>query len=132
MKTIRVKKGYTPKVVGSPSTASQRTEQPTRLALVPEHIPFMKLRLKVKKGDRVALGSPLVEDKRNTDIQLLSPGGGRVVDVRFGPRRVIQEIIIQLDETEKTIEFQQYSQKDIDKMNRDELVQSLVTGGAWP
>jgi Na+-transporting NADH:ubiquinone oxidoreductase subunit A len=132
MKTIRVKKGYTPKVVGSPSTASQKTEQPTRLALVPGHIPFMKLRLKVKKGDRVALGSPLVEDKRNTDIQLLSPGGGRVVDVRFGPRRVIQEIIIQLDETEKTIEFQQYSQEDIDKMSRDELVRALVTGGVWP
>ncbi|MGD8881384.1 MAG: 4Fe-4S dicluster domain-containing protein [Desulfobacterales bacterium] len=132
MKTIRVKKGYTPKVVGSPSTALQKTEQPTRLALVPEQIPFVKLRLNVKKGDHVALGSPLVEDKRNTDIQLLSPGGGRVADVRFGPRRVIQEIIIQLDETEKIIEFQRYSQEDIDKMSREELVQALVTGGVWP
>jgi Na+-transporting NADH:ubiquinone oxidoreductase subunit A len=132
MKTIRVKKGYNPKVIGSPATESLSAEQPTRLALVPEHIPFLKLRLKVKKGDRIALGSPLVEDKRNPNIQLLSPGGGRVADVRFGPRRVIQEIIIQLDETEKTVEFQSYSAEDIDKVSRDELVEALVTGGVWP
>jgi len=132
MKTIRVKKGYNPKVIGSPSTESLKAAQPTRLALVPEHIPFMKLRLKVRKGDRIALGSPLVEDKRNTNIQLLAPGSGRVADIRFGPRRVIQEIIIQLDENQKTVEFQSYSQKDIDKMSRDALVQTLVTGGVWP
>ena len=107
MKTIRIKKGYQPKVVGLPSTAIQKAEPPTHLALVPKHIPFVKLRLKIKKDDRVALGSPLAEDKRNTAIRFLSPGGGRVVDIRFGERRVIEEIIIQLDETEKTIEFQQ-------------------------
>jgi Na+-transporting NADH:ubiquinone oxidoreductase subunit A len=132
IKTIRIKKGYHPKVVGSPSAAIQKAEPPTHLALVPEHIPFVKLRLKIKKGDRVALGSPLAEDKRNAAIQFLSPGGGRVVDICFGERRVIQEIIIQLDETEKTIEFQQYSKKDIDKMSRDQLVKALVDGGLWP
>jgi Na+-transporting NADH:ubiquinone oxidoreductase subunit A len=132
MKTIRVKKGYRPKVIGLPSAALQKTEPPTHLALVPEHIPFVKLRLKKKKGDRVALGSPLAEDKRNTAIQFLSPGGGRVVDIRFGERRVIQEIIIELDETEETIEFQQFSEKDIEKMSRDEIVQALVDGGLWP
>ena len=124
MKTIHAKKGYRPKIVGLPSAALQKAESPKHLALVPEHIPFVKLRLKIKKGDRVALGSPLAEDKRDTAIQFLSPGGGRVVDIRFGERRVIQEIIIQLEETEETIEFQQYSEKDIEKMSRDEMVAS--------
>jgi Na+-transporting NADH:ubiquinone oxidoreductase subunit A len=131
MKTIRVKKGYHPNFVGLPSSEIQKAEPHTHLALVPEHIPFVKLLFKIKKGDRVALGSPLAEDKRNTAIQFLSPGGGRVVDIRFGARRVIQEIIIQLDETEKTIEFQQYSKKDIDKMSRDQLVKELLDGGLW-
>ena len=118
MKNIRAKKGYNLKVVGSPSPASQKAEQPTHLALLPERIPFVRPRLKVAEGDRVARGSPLIEDKRDTDIQFLSPGGGRVTDIRFGPRRVIQEIVIQLDETEKTIEFERYSQNDIDNMSR--------------
>ena len=132
MKTIRVKKGYNLKIVGSPCTASQMTERPTRLAMLPEHIPFVKPRLKVAKGERVALGSPLFEDKRNPNIHFLSPGGGRVTDIRFGPRRVIQEIVIELDDTEKAIEFERYSQADIDKMSREQLVQALVSGGLWP
>ena len=132
MKNIRIKKGYNLKVVGSPSATAQKTEQPTHLALLPEHIPFVKPRLKIAKGDQVALGSPLIEDKRNPQIQFLSPGGGRITDIRFGPRRVIQEIIIKLDETEKAVEFERYSQEDIDKMSREQLIQALVTGGLWP
>ncbi len=131
MKTIRVKKGYNLNVAGSPSTALQKTEQPARLALLPERLPFVKPRLKVAKGDSVALGSVLIEDKRNTDIQFLSPGGGRVVDIRFGPRRVIREIIIQLDESERAVEFERYSQEDIGKMSRQQVVQALVSGGLW-
>ena len=132
MKNIRVRKGYNLRIVGSPSTALQKAEQPTRLALLPDHIPFVKPRLKVAKGDRVAIGSPLIEDKRNPDIRFLSPGSGRVADIRFGPRRVIQEIIILLDENEKKIEFERYNQDAIDKVKREELVQALVAGGLWP
>ena len=132
MKTIRIKKGYNLKVVGSPSIATQNAEQPTYLALLPERIPFVKPRLKIAKGDRVALGSPLIEDKRNPQTQFLSPGGGHITDIHFGPRRVIQEIIIKLDETEEAVEFEQYSPEDIDKMSREQLIQTLVTGGLWP
>ena len=132
MKTIRIKKGYDLKVVGSPSSSLQKAEQPTHLALLPEHIPFVKPRLKIAKGDRVALGSPLIEDKRNPQIQFLSPGGGRIADIRFGPRRVIEQIIIKLDETEQAVEFERYSPEDIDKMSREQLIQALVTGGLWP
>ncbi len=132
MKIIRIKKGYNLKVVGSPSVSVQKTEQPTHLALLPEHLPFVKPRLKVAKGDHVALGSPLIEDKRNPKIQFLSPGGGCITDIRFGPRRVIQEIIIKLNETEKAVDFERYSPEDIDKMSRDQLIQALITGGLWP
>ena len=132
MKSIRIKKGYNLKLVGSPSIATQKTDQPTHLALLPERIPFLKPRLKVAKGDHVALGSPLIEDKRNPQIQFLSPGGGRIIDIRFGPRRVIREIIIKLDETEKAVEFERFSPQDIDKMSREQLIQALITGGLWP
>jgi Na+-transporting NADH:ubiquinone oxidoreductase subunit A len=132
MKTIRVKRGYDLKLVGSPSEESIRLDSPTRLALLPEHIPFVKPRLKIEKGDTVALGSELIEDKRNTDIRFLSPGGGRVADIQFGPRRVIREIVIELDETEKAVEFQRFQEEDIEKTSREHLVQALVTGGLWP
>jgi Na+-transporting NADH:ubiquinone oxidoreductase subunit A len=132
MKNIRVKKGYNPKIVGTPANAFQKSAHPDRLALLPEHLPFVKPRLKVEMGDSIALGAPLIEDKRSPEIRFLSPGGGRVVDIRFGPRRVIQEIVIQLDDDENAVEFEQYSLEDIEKMSRAQVVQALVAGGLWP
>jgi Na+-transporting NADH:ubiquinone oxidoreductase subunit NqrA len=49
MKTIRVKKGYNLKIVGSPSHLLKKAEKPTYVALQPEHIPFVKPRLKIAK-----------------------------------------------------------------------------------
>jgi Na+-transporting NADH:ubiquinone oxidoreductase subunit A len=132
MRNIRIKKGFNLKIAGAPAATTQETEQPTHLALLPEHIPFVKPRLKISKGDPVALGTPLFEDKRNPQMLFLSPGGGRISDIRYGPRRVIQEIIIELDETEKAVEFEQYSQEQIDKMSREQLIQALISGGLWP
>ena len=132
MKNIRIKKGYNLKIAGAPAATAQETEQPTHLALLPEHIPFVKPRLKISKGDPVSVGTPLFEDKRNPQMLFLSPGGGRISDIRYGPRRVIQEIIIKLDETEKAVEFEQYSQEQIDSMSREQLIQALVIGGLWP
>ncbi len=131
MKNIRIRKGYNLKVAGSPAATAQKTRQPTHLALLPEHIPFVKPRLKISKGDPVALGTPLFEDKRNPQILFLSPGGGRISDIRYGPRRVIQEIIIELDETEKAVEFKRHSQEEIDNMSREQLIQAIVSGGLW-
>jgi Na+-transporting NADH:ubiquinone oxidoreductase subunit A len=132
MSTIRVRKGFNLKIAGLPAAALQQADPPTRVALLPEHLPFVKPRLKVEKGDRVAVGSALIEDKRNTDIQCLSPGGGTIADIRFGPRRVIQEIVIQLDETEKVLEFEHYRREDLGKMTRAQLIQALIAGGLWP
>ena len=131
-KDIPTKKGYSLKIAGSPGTASHKTEPPTRVALLPEHLPFVKPRLKVSKGDSVRVGSPLIEDKRNTDIHFCSPGSGEVVDINFGPRRVIQEIVIRLEDSEKAIEFEQFSSADIAKMTRQQVVDSLLAGGLWP
>jgi len=132
MKTVHAKRGMRLNVVGNPSDEKATADPPKHVAMLPEHIPFVKPRLKVAVKDRVSVGSPLIEDKRNPEIRFLSPGGGRVADIRFGPRRVIQAILIELDETENKIEFERYDEEDIDKMNRRQLVQALITGGLWP
>lgn len=132
MKHIHGKKGYQLQITGAPALDSDMAGSPSRLALLPEKIPFVKPRLKVQKGDRVQLGSPLFEDKRNTDIRFLSPGSGLVEEIKFGPRRVIQEIIVKLDETEEKVSFAQYSATEVCKLSRAQLVQAIIDGGLWP
>jgi Na+-transporting NADH:ubiquinone oxidoreductase subunit A len=65
-------------------------EKPARVALLSEKIPFVKPRLKVKTGDKVKVGTPVFEDKRNPNLVFLSPGGGKIANIDLGLRRVIK------------------------------------------
>jgi Na+-transporting NADH:ubiquinone oxidoreductase subunit A len=132
MISIHTKKGYNLKIEGKPTRELEKLTTPSHVALIPEHIPFIRPRLKVKRNDRVKVGTPLIEDKRLTDIRFLSPGGGRVVAINFGPRRVIKEIVIQLDKEEDYLQFEAFSEQDIDAMARQELIDAVIKGGLWP
>lgn len=129
---IHSKKGYDLNLAGRPSEDLTVLSEPRRSALLPEHLPFVKPRLLIGVGDRVRLGSPLIEDKRNTEIRFLAPGAGRVSDIRYGPRRVIREIVIDLDEEPSVEEFERFSEADIEKAGRQTLVTALIRGGLWP
>ena len=131
MNSLHLKKGYNLSVAGAPSRVVEILPNPSRVALLPEHLAFIKPRLKVKIGDSISVGTPLIEDKRNTDIQFMSPGGGKVSEINFGPRRVIQSIVIKLHEKEAVREFERFTTPDIEKMDRSELIQALIKGGLW-
>mgnify|MGYP003566062480 CR=1 FL=1 len=68
MTSIKLPKGYDLKLQGRPSTDCESLPQPDRLALLPERLPFIKPRLLVKEGVQVQIGTPLIEDKRDSEI----------------------------------------------------------------
>jgi Na+-transporting NADH:ubiquinone oxidoreductase subunit A len=107
---------------------------PATVALAPEHIPFLKPRLAVKKGDRVAVGDLICTDKDNPRLRLLSPGGGQVTDIRYGPRRVLREVVIRRDAENEAMQSlaAPLSPEAIDQIPRADLVERLLAGGVWP
>jgi len=105
MQSIKLRKGYTLKILGAPSNELIRLAPPDKVAVTTWGMPFVKPRLKVQIGDRVALGTVLFEDRRRPEIKFLAPGGGKVAAVNYGPRRVLQEIVIALDPKEELIDF---------------------------
>ncbi len=131
MKTIRSRKGYDLPISGSPSPNVDTSARPERVALLPEKIPFIKPRLQVKEGHAVQIGSTLFEDKRNPAVKFLSPGGGKIAKIRFGKRRVVKEIIIDLDPQEKQAAFNPVSASEIGAMKRSDLVAAILQGGLW-
>ncbi len=132
MKTIRNRKGYDLMILGAPSDDLVSLSVPTTVAALPERIPFIKPRLRVQTGDAVQVGSALYEDKTDPRICFASPGGGVVTDIVFGPRRVIREIVIQLDAEETAVSFPPLTEADLDRMPREKLVEQLLAGGVWP
>ena len=132
MISVHIRKGFRLNISGEPSTRLEELPKPDKVALLPEKIPFLKPRLKVQVGDRVKIGTPLIEDKRNPEVVFLSPGGGRIAEINFGPRRVIREISVVLDHDEAYEAFPIFSPDQLDKMARQDLVKTLQTGGLWP
>ncbi len=132
MSPLHVKKGYDLKIAGRLSPDVEVLEKPDHVALCPEKIPFIKPRLKIRLDDTVKIGSVLFEDKRNPDVKFLSPGGGKVVNINFGPRRVIREIVIRLDADEQAETFEPVSEEQLVRIERKELVAKIMAGGLWP
>ena len=132
MISVRVPKGFDLPVNGQPSLELEVLDPPVRVAALPERIPFVKPRLKVKIGDAVKIGSVLFEDKRNPEMVFLSPGGGEIEQINFGRRRVIREIVIRLDEEESHQSSDPLPEEALNTVPRDELIRRLMAGGMWP
>lgn len=132
MNAIRLKKGFSPRISGAPSRKLRLLDAPRHVGMVPERIPFVKPRLLVEEGDPVAIGSPLFEDKRNPRIRFLSPGGGQVTRILFGPRRIIRQIVITLDSDEPCEPLPVPKPAQVVSMARKDLVGTLLAGGMWP
>ncbi len=132
MNAIHLKKGFSIRIAGAPERHLHRLNTPDHVGMVPEQIPFVKPRLLVEEGDSVSIGTPLFEDKRNTRIRFLSPGGGRVKRIVFGPRRIIRQIVIALDKDEPCEAFDVPTVEQLDAIPRQALVDTLLAGGMWP
>ncbi len=132
MKTVKVKKGWScEKIAGKPSSEVVDRSAVSRVAAVPVAIPFIKPRLLVAEGDRVKIGTALFEDKKNPDIKFLSPGAGKIEKITYGPRRVIEEIIILLDADEAKESFKTFQASEIAALDRQDLIAHLMAGGMW-
>jgi len=131
MKSILVKKGYDINISGKPARRVVTRKAPEFVALIPEKIPFVKPRLKVKEGQRVHIGSVIFEDKRNPELKFLSPGSGKISEIAFGPRRVVRKIAVQLDQEETHESFEPLTASQLAGMQRDALVAAILRGGLW-
>ena len=132
MIAVKISKGHNLNITGVPSLEVEKLKRPLRVAALPERIAFIKPRLLVKVGDFVKIGTALFDDKRNTDLKFLSPGGGEVVEINYGPRRVIREVAIRLDSEEQVEEFSKITEKDLETLGRENLIRVLLQGGVWP
>lgn len=132
MQALHLKTGLDLPLQGVPEADRETLSPPARVALSPARIPFIKPRLKVGIGDRVAIGSPLCEDKSDPRLRFCAPGSGEVVNIRYGPRRVIEAIVIELDADEAAVDFGARTHEQIAEMGRDALVTHLLAGGLWP
>ncbi len=132
MKTVSIKKAPAIPISGAPAPKIEAGARVKSVAALPAKIPLIRPRLLVKKGDRVKIGSPLYEDKENTRLRFLSPGGGTISDIEYGHRRAIEQIIIETDKAEEYESFDPIDAPRASTLDRDGLIGELMDRGLWP
>ena len=89
-------------------------------------------KLLVDVGDDVKAGTPVVYDKLSENIMYCSPVSGEVIDIIRGDKRRLEEIRILPDKTNKYLNHKKYSEKEIKKLSREDIIDNLTKSGVWP
>lgn len=131
MSDYRMKRGYDLPMLGAPAGRVVDAARPKQVSVRPTEFRLVKPKLLVKEGEAVACGAPLFQDRERPEIRIVAPGGGVIREIRFGRRRVCQEIFIELSDTEAVVEHTAYSPEEARSLTRAQLVEILLDSGMW-
>ena len=123
--------GFDFKLTHKPTQEIYDLAKPETVALAPVSVRGFKPRVVVKVGDRVSCGQELAHHKLDARIQLTSPAGGIVREVRYGPRRSLIAIVVEIEPQEASINFGKMNESEIDNMSDEMCRQKLREMGLW-
>lgn len=132
MARITIRKGHDIGIRGVPKKEVVVGKTPTVVGVYPVEFRGVKPKLSVQVGDAVQIGSPLFYSKQDPRIRWPSPGAGRILEIRRGPRRVLEKITIQLDREEESVEHSPFERQEILALGREQLIQRILEGNLWP
>lgn len=116
-------------LAGAPEAMMGQLPDASQVAVYPTEYIGVKPRLKIKEGDSVKRGTPLVYDKKNPAFQICAPAGGRVSQVVYGKRRALERIVIDVDSNEQAETFEKFTPDQLLKTGRTKLLELLQQTG---
>ena len=126
-----IKKGIDLPIVGKPEQIISEGNAPQKVALLGDDYVGMKSTMAVKTGDKVKIGQTLFTDKKMPIVRYTSPGTGTVVEINRGEKRRFISIVIALDDVEDEIRFRSYSEKQLETLGREQVIEQLLESGLW-
>ena len=128
-KTASLKKGLNLNLAGGlGDDAPVVAVTPSRIAIVPDDFPGFTPKLDVAEGDCVVAGTPLLHDKSDSRVKLVSPVGGTVEAVVRGARRKIERVVVKTDAASSGTAD---SFGSLGSANGEALRTALMESGLW-
>ncbi|MBU0529944.1 Na(+)-translocating NADH-quinone reductase subunit A [bacterium] len=131
MTQIKIRKGHSICIAGVPQNDLLTNISTAEVGLCPIEYRYVKPKLFVKEGDQVEQGSPLFFNKENPEQKWGAPGSGIISKIQYGPRRVIEKIVIKLDKNEKGFSNKAIPLNAIVKLKRKEIKSVLSDSNLW-
>ena len=127
----KIRNGLDIPISGSPEHKITDFKKPRSVALVGADYHGLKPSMLVKEGDRVKIGQPLFEDKKNKGVLFTSPGGGVIESVNRGDKRALQSVVIEIDDSEEEESFIDIKTEDLSNHNASSIRENLIKSGLW-
>lgn len=128
---IKIRKGLSLPIAGEPEPVIDEGRRVRSVAIVGPDYVALKPTMLVAEGDRVKLGQKLFEDKKNPGVFVTAPGAGTVTAIHRGARRVLQSLVIELDEDEEQVEFDAHARDALAGLEREVVQRQLIESGLW-
>lgn len=128
---IKIKKGLDLPISGKPEQRVEDARAVRHVAVIGVDYVDLKPTMHVAEGDKVKLGQPLFEHKKLPGVVFTAPGAGEIVAINRGARRMLQSVVIRLDETEEAVEFKRYGADKLASLSADEVRDNLLASGLW-
>ena len=128
---IKIKKGLNIPIHGLPAGDIIDSKKSRSVAILGSDYVGMKPTMLVEEGERVKLGQALFEDKKNPGVIFTSPAGGKVEVINRGERRVLQSVVIEVDQNEEVVNFKSFSENDLSNSSSKDVRAQLIASGMW-
>ncbi|MCF6337064.1 MAG: Na(+)-translocating NADH-quinone reductase subunit A [Gammaproteobacteria bacterium] len=129
---IVIKKGLDVSLSGEPEQSIYPAQNVTAVALLGADFVGLKPKILVSPGACVSLGQPLFHDKQDPLVQYTTPGSGTVVAVNRGARRVLQSVVIALDEDAGSVKrFPTFHGEELIGLSESTIREVLLASGLW-
>ena len=128
---ITIKKGLDLPIAGAPEQVIYDGPAIKRVATLGEEFVGMRPTMHVKVEDHVKKGQIIFEDKKNPGVKFTAPAAGTVVEVNRGARRVLQSVVIAVDDSEDQITFSKYTSAELSSLDANAVREQLVESGMW-
>lgn len=128
-KQIKLKKGLNIPIEGNAPENIIGHIKPDIVRICPEDFPGLSLKVKVKVGDQVKAGTPVLNDKNNENLVFVSPVSGEITAINRGEKRKLLDITIKADEEIKPEHFET---KNPAELTEAEIKSLMLKAGVWP
>ena len=128
---IKIKKGLNIPIHGLPAGDIIDSKKSRSVGILGSDYIGMKPTMLVEEGERVKLGQALFEDKKNPGVIFTSPAGGKVEAINRGERRVLQSVVIEVDQNEEVVKFKSFSENDLSNSSSKDVRAQLIASGMW-
>jgi Na+-transporting NADH:ubiquinone oxidoreductase subunit A len=130
---IPIKRGLDLPISGAPIQEVTVATGSRLVAIVGDDYVGMKPALEVAVGEGVRRGQRLLTDRKNPGVLYTAPGGGTVVEINRGPKRVFESLVIELSggEDESVEEFEPLAESDIEGLSETRVRETLISSGLW-